>query len=66
MRLRWWCSRLRVIDGGIEGRDFGEREPHTRAATFWEKVRYSLGLKYKGPKWREVEKLGGRSDGRRE
>lgn len=50
MKLRAWQSKLQVVDGGVHPRG----TPTLRPATFWEKVRYSLGLAYKGPQWREI------------
>ena len=52
MRLRRWESKLRVIDDGV----FTDAAPVWRPATFWEKVRWMLGMSYKGPARREVRK----------
>jgi hypothetical protein len=41
-----WESKLRVIE---EGHTPGR--PVFRPATFWEKLKYMLGVEWKGPKW---------------
>jgi hypothetical protein len=55
MRFRKWDSELHVVDGGIAPiGNTGWFYPTMRSATFWEKLRYSLGLTLHGPVWREV------------
>jgi hypothetical protein len=51
--MRPWQSKLRVIDYAYPVS--GRVAPVFRPATFWEKVRYWLGLPHKGPKYIDLK-----------
>jgi hypothetical protein len=60
MKWNGWQRGLKVVDGGVKhiGQYGITSVGHTtmRPATFWEKVRFCIGLPYKGPQWLEIRR----------